>query len=131
MKDYFHYLNEIVGIKSVMIEPNVSDFQKFSLLIKVQNLSTYNADAMALLEKMITALGLEKDGIKVADYDLVPSNLQPEYILSFVLNPDLVVAKSINEIVTYSPEVLLKNPQLKKQAWDQMQKIVAQLKAVK
>ena len=129
--DYFQYLSEIVGIKSILIDPNDSRLEKINLLIKVQNLSNYDAAATELLEKMIAALGLDRTIIKVSDYDFSPNKVLPEYTLSFVTNPDQFAAKDDNEVVTFSPEVLLKKPQLKKQAWEQMQKVVAQIKSTK
>lgn len=117
-KDYFDYVESVLGVKSIMLNPK----QNTPLLIAVEDLATYNNDELELLGKMVGALKI--DAAKISIVDLTDSqNFQPEFLI-FFQNEPVEKTPLKNTIITFSPRILLKKPELKKNAWSDLQKFL-------
>lgn len=131
-KDYFDYVANVLGVKSVLLSQDAESIrQVVPLLIAVENLASYADSEYELLSKMIAALKIDMQLIKVVD--LNQSQLfQPQFAILFM--DELVLDKSpqdnstenstAQQVKTYSPRTLIKKPELKKQAWDDMQRAI-------
>lgn len=142
IENYFSYVVNILGVKSVYIERpeslSASDLNKANsaqknyteLLILVEALASYNLVEKELLDKMVVALKIDLNKIKVID--AADKNLwQSQFVLSLLdqgqqtsVPSTKVLDENSNEVLTFSPRVLVKNPKLKKQAWDEFQKVI-------
>lgn len=129
--DYFNYVSSVLGVKSAYIEADTAgtDLQATEavpLMVLVENLSQYTAEEKDLLEKMITALKIDINKIKIFDLQ----NLQPtqqtqfEFLLTFSENPAQTTSNDENFLITYSPRILVQNAALKKQVWNDLQKVI-------
>lgn len=123
-KDYFDYVANVLGVKSILLNQDPSTvLPVVPLLICVQDLASYTEAEEELLTKMIAALKIDLSLIKVVD--LNQSNLfQFEFAIQFFDDMKLNQSSSSHITATYSPRYLLKNPQDKKIAWDEMQKVI-------
>lgn len=123
--DYFEYLENVLGIKSIL-QDSIPAQEKpipIDLLFCVHNYKTYSAEEIDLLQKMIAAVKVEPSRLKVCD--LMEANKFETKAL--VIFEDEVVQTLILaqvSVQTFSPRVLLKKPELKKQAWTELQKIL-------
>ncbi|MCC2679041.1 MAG: hypothetical protein K0R29_1617 [Pseudobdellovibrio sp.] len=130
--DYFDYVSSVLGVKSVYIEPvspqeahnagATASKEVIPLLVSVENLAQYSADERDLLEKMISALKIDLNKIKVCDVSQV-ANFEFAYLIQFSEAP-VAASNSENVLITHSPRVLLKNPALKKQVWNEFQTVI-------
>ena len=124
-KDYFDYIENVLGVKSVLLDP-ASDpvsFQSVPLLFAVENYNSYNVEENELLGKMISALKIDLQKIKITELQET-TGFQTDFCVYFV---DDINAKTDSEgptLKTYSPRFLLKNPDAKKQAWSDLQKVI-------
>lgn len=117
-KDYFDYVENVLGVKSIMLNPK----QNTPLLIAVEGLTNYNAEEHDLLGKMVGALKI--DAGKISIVDLAEAlNFQPEFFICFQNQP-IEKTHLKNTITTFSPRILLKKPELKKNAWSDLQKFL-------
>ncbi len=117
-KDYFDYVENVLGVKSILLNPK----QNTPLLIAVENLATYNAEEHDLLGKMVGALKI--DAAKIAIVNLAEAqSFQPEFVICFQDQP-IEKTPLKNTITTFSPRILLKKPELKKNAWNDLQKFL-------
>ena len=119
-EDYFDYVINVLGIKSVFMQPEIAK-TKIPLLLAVENHKTFNAAEKELLEKMISSLKLDLNLIKVFDLADV-GDFEFGYKISFLNAPKSVLAD--NQMQVFSPRMLLKDASLKKQAWDDLQKVI-------
>lgn len=117
-KDYFEYVENVLGVKSIMLSPK----QNTTLLVAVESLTTYSAEEHDLLGKMVGALKI--DSAKISIVDLAEAqNFQPEFFICFQNQP-VEKAPVKNTMTTFSPRTLLKKPELKKNAWNDLQKFL-------
>jgi hypothetical protein len=92
-------------------------------LISVEGLTSYLAEEKDLLEKMVAALKIDLSNIKIVDAGpgtLIPN--QYNFLIQFQNHPERANHERI--LSTYSPRTLLKSPDLKKQAWSDLQKAI-------
>ena len=134
-KDYFDYVENVLGVKSILLEHqhDHEEDQKLKvspLLILVDNYLGYTVDENELLAKMIAALKIESELIRVFQLnksEILRTN-QAEFTIFFVddihqeLNKESL--NMTNKIITHSPRFLLKNPKYKKKAWDDLQEVI-------
>lgn len=121
---YFEYLEDVLGIKQVLFDrqPEVtSQLVQIPILISVLNLKNYKAEENELLYKMIAALKLPPENYVVIDADQI-SNYEAKAHLSLVDEP--IQSQNPQTIQTYSARKLLSHPDLKRQAWTEMQKLL-------
>lgn len=122
-KDYFDYVQNVLGVKSILLnqEP-VETIKQSPLVIYVENYINYSPEEMELLSKMIAALKIDLNWIRVVDLD--NQEIQSEFTIYFVeeLNQNDPIEK--NKVRTYSPRILLKNSKYKKKAWDDLQVVI-------
>ena len=122
-KDYFDYVQNVLGVKSILLnqEP-VETIKQRPLVIYVENYINYSPEEMELLSKMIAALKIDLNWIRVVDLD--NQEIQSEFTIYFIeeLNQNDPIEKNI--IRTYSPRILLKNSKYKKKAWDDLQVVI-------
>jgi|GEM_PF-5234746 len=130
-KDYFDYVTNILGVKSILLNQDTCNFlQVVPLLISVEDLINYTAAEKELLTKMIDALKIDPLLIKVVDISQAVY-FQPEFTIHFCDDvaslSAMTKAKSnsrSNTVQTYSPRFLLHNIQTKKQVWNELQKAI-------
>jgi len=134
--DYFDYVSTVLGVKSVYIEPassqalpqtltqtaSAASKEVIPLLVSVENLEQYSAEERDLLEKMISALKIDLSKIKVCDVALA-NDYEFAYLIQFSESLS-ASAHTENVLITHSPRVLLKNPSLKKQVWNEFQAVI-------
>lgn len=126
---YFDYVQNILGVKQVVLERTVSSSEQvvnsnFELLISVTDLNNFAPDESALLYKMIGALQLPAERYAVCDACDAHLFSSP-FILSFAETS--AELDNGHNVQTFSPRILLKKPELKKQAWADMQKILQKI----
>jgi hypothetical protein len=119
LNQYLTFLNETLGVKSIVLIPaeNASTPKNDTIkyFIYVENLSNYSAEESSLLEKMIGALKLDpiEFGVFELNKNEAPNTSQ--------LGLQIILCDLPNEKgETYSPRVLLRKPELKRKAWDDL-----------
>ncbi len=121
--DYFEYVENVLGVKSIILNSSNSIHETHPLLICVENFADYTSDEKDLLAKMIAALKIESEKIKVVSLS-EKQNFKSDYLICFV-DQTLENTEMTNSISTFSPRVLLKKPELKKPAWAELQKVIS------
>ncbi len=123
-KNYFDYLENVLGIKSIIDQSLAAPaILKTELLIGVENYQTYNTDEIDLLQKMLAAVKVEASRMLIVDLAQMASIQKTACIFfkdeltAYPLDAELCVQ-------TFSPRILLKNPELKKVAWTELQKVL-------
>lgn len=124
-KDFFDFVSNVLGVKNILLSQSTENvLQVVPLLIAVENLNSYTDGENELLSKMIAALKIDQKLIRLID--LKDTSLyQPEFAIYFVNELGQKTDSQVNQVQTYSPRYLLTHPELKKQAWDEMQKAIA------
>ena len=117
-KDYFDYVENVLGVKSILLSPK----QNIPLLIAVENYTDYSPDENELLQKMIAALKVDSKNISLVDLT-EEGGFQPEFTLFLMIQPHDKQAAE-NSVTTFSPRALLKKAELKKNAWSDLQKVI-------
>lgn len=121
--DYLNYAKDVLGIKHLFFIGDTVITKK--VVISVAGLNELSEPERTLLDKMISALHLESQTLVVIDAaDL--KLYKPEFLLKLSLT--ITDTQPDNTIETYSPQLLVGNPGLKKQAWSQMQIFLQMLK---
>ena len=117
MERYLYYLKNVLGLKTVLTQPVESQ----QLHIYVQDLETYSESEKDLFNKMITATKLSKSDYVIQSFKTALSKSTDQNLdqMSIYLL-DQPQADQSNE--TYSPRVLLKQPEFKKTAWEALQR---------
>lgn len=115
MERYLHYLKNVLGIKSVLTQSAESP----KLYIYVQNLETYSESEKELFNKMMTAMKLSKNDYVIQAFDSTLSR-NIEQVCIYLLDQP----QENNNDETYSPRVLLKQPEFKKAAWEALQRVM-------
>lgn len=124
-KDYFDYVENVLGVKSILLSPK----QDIPLLVAVENFYDYNQVENELLQKMIASLKVEFKNLAIAE--LSDEELfQPEFTLVLMNQPYEKQAVK-NSVITFSPRALLKNAELKKNAWSDLQKVITYFNLVR
>lgn len=136
--DYFDYIATVLGVKSIYLEDQLVRASEASqaldgvaarskiyipLLVTVEELSHYASEEKELLEKMVSALKVDVDKVKVVDATTDINNFEYSFLLKFSDNPRPAVGLEA-VLTTHSPRMLLKNPSLKKQVWNEFQTII-------
>lgn len=116
---YLTFLNETLGVKSIVLTPaenaSTAENPTAKYLIYVENLSAYTVDESTLLEKMIGALKLDPSEFAVLELNKNEAPNSSPRSLQIILC-DLPNEKG----ETYSPRILLRKPELKRKAWDDL-----------
>lgn len=116
--DYFDYVENVLGVKSVMLNPK----QNIPLLIAIEDLNSYSVEEQDLLGKMVGALKVEMQRISLVDMSEA-EKFESEFTVYF-MNQPIEKQSSKNTVTTFSPRTLLKKPELKKNAWTDLQKVL-------
>lgn len=135
------YLNEVLGIKQILLpmvsEDSSDETNLHAHLLQVLFVCSdkYSADAEDLFYKMVAAMKLERNQIKLINchqktlIDFEIEILSCQAVVFFTDEASewkqLVQSKSVFNVQTFGPEYLLKNPQFKKQTWEQLQTVMA------
>ncbi len=130
--DYFDFVTEVLGVKSILLdEKSVASGElkntvvNIPLLIAIEDYTGYTKSENELLTKMISALKISSDKLKIIDFkDL--NSVSSEYQLLF-LNEGAgsqLKPSGAHFLKTYSPKFLNNNPNFKKQAWDELQAVI-------
>ena len=122
-KDYFEYVENVLGVKSVILSSSTAVDETHLLLICVESYADYASDEKDLLAKMIAALKIDLEKIKVVSLS-ENQKFKSEYLIYFVDKAEKKF-EDTNSITTFSPRALLKKPELKKTAWAELQKVIS------
>ena len=117
MERYLYYLKNVLGLKTVLTKPAES----VPLYIYVQDLETYSDSEKELLNRMIVATKLIKNDYLIQNFKAAAgqsSDQHVDQICIYLL--DQPQQNQNNE--TYSPRILLKQPELKKTTWEALQR---------
>lgn len=125
-QDYFEYLENVLGIKTILQSVDLfsEEVTATELLFCVQDYENYSEEEKDLLQKMISAVKVDASRLKVCDSKNI-KRYETECLVIFEDIPQQNTNLSAKfAIHTFSPRVLLKKPELKKQAWTDLQKIL-------
>lgn len=123
--DYFNYVIDVLGIKTLLLEPKAAAeiAMAVNLLVCVEHYTSYNEQEKELLLKMLSAMKIEPAQMRIIDSVNAESTT---YRYCLDLRDQLSDEKLPPQIIqSYSPRTLLKKPELKKTAWSDLQKIMA------
>lgn len=128
LQDYMNYLKETLGLKELKSEElnaslSESVTSEYHWVFVIENYSQYTTSEKELLTKMVKALNLELKHCMFADQIDQNQEWPLNKIYYFLDSPKLNQAFLNNQ--TYSPRTLIKEPQLKKAAWESMKKFFA------
>ncbi len=129
LKNYFNFLTDTLGVKAlynfefsemkesvaVATSQNTS-VRSVKYLFLVENLSLLSETEKQLLMKMISALQLSHSDYIVNDVSSTEA-VKFEHQIIFKLNPQLIYE-------TYSPQILIDRPELKRKTWEDMKRIL-------
>jgi len=113
------YLIETLGLRRILSSHLEVKQTERIIEIFVQNLNDYNYEEKELLQKMILAMKIDLNLIKVSDLNMNNAKAS-ECQISFEMVDDI---KSPYH-QTYSPRVLLKQSKLKNEAWAFLQRVM-------
>jgi hypothetical protein len=126
---YFDYIENVLGVKQIYLD--TSDYEVISakLLVLVEQLQSMTVAEKELLEKMIAAMQIDASFIKIVDESQIKNKkFNAEFVLKMLNTQQLPEVQDSQQQVTYSSMILLKQPQLKKEAWAHLQKVIAYFK---
>jgi len=120
--NYLKYVKDVLGIKHLFFSSSQQETKV--LAICVDGLRSYSPQESELLYKMIAALKLPPEVFEVVDsIEYKNGDAEFEWHLRDVGQPE----KSEKMVSTYSPRMLLLQPQLKKDAWADMQELLQKI----
>lgn len=135
------YLNDVLGVKQVLLpQLVVSQLEESSLQVRPLKIlfvcsESLSVDAQELFYKMVAAMKLEKNQIELVNChqkSLIDFEIEILSCQAVVFFTDealdwkqLAQSESFFNVQAFGPEYLLKNPQYKKQTWEQLQKVMA------
>lgn len=126
---YFDYIENVLGVKQIYLDSSEQEVITAKLLVVVEGLQSMTAAESELLEKMIAAMQIDMSFIKMIDSSQLKNKKHnAEFVLKMLNTQQLPQVQDANEQVTYSSAVLIKQPQLKKEAWAHLQKVIAHFK---
>lgn len=126
---YFDYIENALGVKQIYLDASEQDVIGAKLLVVVEQLQSMSAVESELLEKMIAAMQIDMSFIKMIDSaQLKNKKYNADFVLKMLNTQQLPIAQTNNEQITYSSAVLVQHPQLKKEAWAHLQKVIAHFK---
>jgi hypothetical protein len=123
-QNYFDYVENVLGVKSLLADlTKESTFHHTPILITIENYEQYSEAETDLLSKMISALKIDINKIKIVD-NRNSKNFTADFYVHFVdVKPNF--AKTEDKLViTHSPKFLLQNSEFKKIAWNDLQKVI-------
>lgn len=140
MESYIWYLQNVLGVKSVLIPDGnfdtdlLQESAGISHPILVIDANPWSGAAEELFLKMLTAMKLQKADIQIVFIDQVSANelatraLASRYVICFAdkIAEDFGIEEK-DFTKTISPAILLKKPELKRQAWEDLKKVMENL----
>lgn len=142
LKNYVKYLRETLGVKyiplgveelasEVMPSYSMKDIPQYTVVFFSQ--SPFSLEEMNLFEKMRSALGLTEESAPLVTLDRI-ADLNCEICVSFDALPDLGLSRvgdlsQVNNrkyVYLHSPQILIENSKLKKEAWELMKSQIGQ-----
>ena len=119
--DGFLPKNAIVMATSRVVAVPKEDFVSQVKLVFLWKNPSISSDARALLEKMVQAMGLKMDDVFVAHAaQEIPASCQVLVVLG---DGQFEGRDPITVLNTHDPEMLIKNPALKKETWATLLKV--------
>lgn len=129
-RDYFEYVSQVLGVKSILNDLQESQVtQAVPLLIGVEAYASYNENENDLLLKMISALKIDQKNIKITDLEDI-GNYQAHFYIYFTDERAQQNSTEDNLVQTHSPRFLLKHADFKKNAWNDLQKVITYFKQI-
>ncbi|OQW47418.1 MAG: hypothetical protein A4S09_15330 [Proteobacteria bacterium SG_bin7] len=119
-ESYISYVSSVLGVDAISISKPVFLFEKSSDLQSV----LVPGAASDLLEKILMAIGLKRSDIEIQELDF--AHLKNVASLDHIVFTSQASESKWSElncrIATYHPSVLISFPNLKKTAWESLQK---------
>ncbi len=150
METYLQYLEQVLGLKNVILpSPSqdtdsqiIEDAEPADITLEAEEPiwvlfvaeKTWSQDAQSLFQKMREAMKVpaEKSSVLFADVATVPqlqiAALSAHRVVCFSEKLfELIQADAGMKFLTHDPQELLKRPQLKKSAWEDLKKVMKSL----
>lgn len=118
---YFEFVTGVLGIKSILLDSTEPTQETIPLLLLVEGLAGYTKEENELLTKMIAALKMDSEMYRLADLQQA-GGVKRAYTVEFLDQTTATLTENVQQV--FSPRTLLKKPALKKQAWDDLQKVI-------
>ena len=130
IQDYISYLTHTLGIKQVILPPMAEPIVLSKVLFIDEK--PWSKEATLLFRKMEAAMKLDPSQVTVIFESEVSA---PELQLQALTYPAVVFFSEKNfdkieasqKFMTSSPEQMLKHPELKKEAWAILQKVMSSI----
>ena len=146
-KNYIDYVTNVLGIRSIIAESVESSLEQvehtqtanslssklnsISFLFVVENLNTYQSEEAELLNKIVASVKLPPDAFRLVDLQNV-EHYERAFTIWMVDHPELYQQKLPNknqtrsetDLVVFSARILNVKPELKKQVWNDLQKVI-------
>lgn len=118
INQYVKFLTDTLGIKSILTAPEKPNSIKF--VICVESLDSYQKTELDLLNKMIAALKLKSENFLILDSIAFKKQMHDFSNSKIIKLKD----KPVNSDETFSARALLIQPDLKRTAWIDLQRLV-------
>jgi hypothetical protein len=126
-ENYFDFVTGVLGIKSMLLDQEAAGgTTKIPLLLAVEGLSGYSKEENELLAKMIAALKMDAKTYLLTDLQKA-GDVQRDFTVEFRDQKKETSVPDTQQV--FSPRTLLKEPALKKQAWEDLQKVIRHFSA--
>jgi hypothetical protein len=131
---WLKYLQETLGVRSVLCPSAAASPALPSVAVAFIDIQPWSTAETALFEKMRSAMKLSRAQIKIiftTPGEMTQKNQELSQAGCWVFfSPELATQapkQGSFAITTFGPRELLQNPQLKKQSWDDLQKVMKKL----
>lgn len=127
------YFSEVLGVLEILVQATVITATVTPRIIFLDEKSVRTPEGKDLLDKMIGAMKLEANEYKTLEIDLseISANLEllesAQTTVSFSKSLTTFIENNFPRIrleSTYGPEELLKKPELKREVWESLKKIM-------
>lgn len=125
------YFSDVLGVREILVQQTPAPTTSRIIFLDEKGIRT--AEGKDLLEKMIGAMKLDEGEYKILEIDIseISTNLElleaAQTTVSFSKSLASFISNNfprINLESTFSPEELLKKPELKREVWESLKKIM-------
>lgn len=122
-----NYFENVLGLRSIILKPDITQQPSTELVLLIICAQDLSPEARSLLEKMIQALKIDEKDYQLVYENNLPLDVKPMSILSFSSSLENQLHTKYPEsfiVETNSPAEILKNQQLKRKVWEDMQRVM-------
>lgn len=125
------YFSDVLGVREILVQQTPAPTTSRIIFLDEKGIRT--AEGKDLLEKMIGAMKLDEGEYKILEIDIseISTNLElleaAQTTMSFSKTLTSFITNNfprINLESTFGPEELLKKPELKREVWESLKKIM-------